>query len=194
MRAQTAAILAATPGMYGALTSKDETQRELALQSFARKAGADFVAIIDGQGRIAGFMKLGAAWDRDTLDHLNAEWSDERAQDAVRYVDGKLCRMHRYALGSEGLDMRPPGAVIVGSEMGASCKRVECNVFCDIAFVYGDSTIASTLSPEKEGACRVSWPHCAEDHQSSQRLFHSERSRTARVWFRFPAHLHPPHL
>ncbi len=151
MRAQTAAILAATPGMYGALTSKDETQRELALQSFARKAGADFVAIIDGQGRIAGFMKLGAAWDRDTLDHLNAEWSDERAQDAVRYVDGKLCRMHRYALGSEGLDMQPPGAVIVGSEMGARLTReLSAMCSCDIAFVYGDSTVASTLSPEKE--------------------------------------------
>src|ERR1700746_9582 len=36
MRAQTAAILAATPEIYGALTSKDETQRELALENFAQ--------------------------------------------------------------------------------------------------------------------------------------------------------------
>ena len=151
MRAQTAAILAATPEIYGALTSKNETQRELALENFARKAGADFVAITDNRGRIAGFIKLGAAWDQDTLDHLSAKWSGERAQDAVRYVDGKLCRMHRYVVASEGMDSQPLGAVYVGSEMGARLAReLSAVCSCDIAFVYGDSTIASTLGSEKE--------------------------------------------
>jgi signal transduction histidine kinase len=150
IQAQTAAVLAETPAVIRSLAAKSPSRQVMPLPDFARKAGTDFAAIANGQGTVAALMKDGAPWDWSELDRLSAEWPSADARDAVWPVGGKLFRVHRDLIGSEAAKTTSRGAVIVGSELGARfASEMGAICSCDVAFVYGDTIVASTLDGEK---------------------------------------------
>ena len=150
MRAQIATILAAAPEVQLALTSEQAAAPTILTNTIAQDAGANLIVVADVAGEIVALEPSKSKAPIEMLIRQIADSDESKGRDGFWFVDGKLYRVHRHQIRGAQAGSRALGVVVVGSEIGSRlATELSAMCSCDIAFVYRNSIVASTLGAEK---------------------------------------------